>query len=575
MSKKYEWEEELDVKRKSPYDDMPPDAQEYEDEDDMIDPEDREYADEYNDAYDGEEEEEQQAGFFSTVKGKVLLGIVAALMIVLLALICLIVFGDKEKQQDTDLVQRETAVPQFTQAPTAIVFAPTVETTDEPDVRIPEATEQPQETPVPVIVVDETQEPTATPEPTQTPLPIILTNTPTPSPSPTASPTSSPSPSPTPSPKPTPTPIVDLANGVVNRDAKLRASASSSGKIKDTIKKGETVTIHEVLVDKDGKVWYAVTVDDIATEGYMRDYVVDVEGELPKPTATPKATTEPGDEELAQDLSEQLPEGVIATGRTNRDANMRKVMNGKVITTLRKGVTVEILSVRTDKSGNIWYEARQSGKSTIGFMRDYVVNLDDDVDVDTLMSASAPEVEAEETDTPSSSDTQSESSEGTIGQARTNRAANVRVKPVSGADLVRQLSKGNALNIFAKYEDDKGQIWYEVATESGKTRGFVRDYVINILNIDKDVEVQKYEERREAEEVAEESAEETEAEPEEETERETVRQSRFQYAGNKESMVFHELFCDLLPSSSKDLVYMENRDYAVNAGYTPCEICTP
>jgi len=139
------------------------------------------------------------------------------------------------------------------------------------------------------------------------------------------------------------------------------------------------------------------------------------------------------------------------------------------------------------------------------------------------------------------------------------------VKPASGAKLVRQLTKGNALNIFAKYEDAKGQIWYEVATESGKTKGFVRDYVINVLNIDKDVEVKAFEEA-EPEESEEEAPE---------TEKETVRESRFKYAGDKASKVFHELSCDLLPSSSKNLVYMESRTYAENTGYTPCESCNP
>ena len=58
---------------------------------------------------------------------------------------------------------------------------------------------------------------------------------------------------------------------------------------------------------------------------------------------------------------------------------------------------------------------------------------------------------------------------------------------------MRQLSQGNTLNIFARYKDDKGLIWYEVATESGKTQGFVRDYVVNVISIDKDAETMTYE----------------------------------------------------------------------------------
>ncbi|MBQ7825142.1 MAG: SH3 domain-containing protein, partial [Clostridia bacterium] len=174
------------------------------------------------------------------------------------------------------------------------------------------------------------------------------------------------------------------------------------------------------------------------------------------------------------------------------------------------------------------------------------------------------EVAADESETEEKAD--AEEDVDAIGKARTNRDANVRIKPESGANLVRQLRKGNDLNIFAKYEDAKGQIWYEVATESGKTKGFVRDYVVNVLNIDKSVETKTY--------VEEEKAEEAEAE-DGKAEAETVRESRFKFAGNKESKVFHELSCDLLPSSSKNLVYMESRSYAVNTGYKPCESCNP
>ena len=43
------------------------------------------------------------------------------------------------------------------------------------------------------------------------------------------------------------------------------------------------------------------------------------------------------------------------------------------------------------------------------------------------------------------------------------------------------------------YEDRDGKIWYEVVTSSGKTHGFVRDYVITITEIDRDLEAKTYE----------------------------------------------------------------------------------
>lgn len=590
MSKRNGYDEEFEGKRTNPYDDMQDEEQDVEYDDGMMEKDESAYA--YDDEGYEEDEDEEEGGFLSTAKGKILLGVIAALLVVLFALVAMMFLGKKDGQQAQQLpgTVQETEAPVQTQAPVSIVFAPTTQPTDDPELIAEDEAEVSEPTQAPVIIVDSTPAPTSTPEPTeepeptQTPLPIIMSNTPTPSPTPTATPTPSPSPSPTPSPKPTATPQMDLANGETNRDAKLRESASSSGKVKKTVKKGETVTIHEAILDKDGKVWYALTVDELATDGFMRDYVVDVEGDIvaptptPKATAEPKATPEPSNEMTVSVNNTATPEtqqaeDVMATGKTNRDANMRKVMNGKVLTTVRKGKAVEILSARLDKNGNLWYEVRQSGKDTVGFMRDYVVTLDKGAEIEmpepTAAPTEAPAAEEEEKKTEPEQSSEPEQDEeadtDAIGKAKTNRDANVREKPESGAKLVRQLTKGNALNIFAKYEDAKGQIWYEVATESGKTKGFVRDYVINVLNIDKDVEVKTF-----AEAKPEEPEEETQ-----EAEKETVRESRFKYAGDKESKVFHELSCDLLPASSKNLVYMESRTYAENTGYTPCESCNP
>ena len=584
MSKRNKYNEELETKRTSPYDDMQDEDQEAEYEADMIDQDESDYA------YDEEEYEEVEAqeegGFLSTVKGKILLGVIAALLIVLLALVAMLFLGKKGQGNVQQLPVGEvtTQAPEQTQSPVSIVFAPTTQPTEDPELTAENEIDEP--TQAPVIIVNNTPAPTFTPEPTKepeptaTPLPIIMSNTPTPSPTPTATPTPSPSPTPTPSPKPTATPLVDLANGETNRDAKLRESASASGKVKKTVKKGETVTIHEAILDKDGKVWYALTVDDLATDGFMRDYVIDVEGDIVAPTATPKATEVPKttpepSNEMTVSVADKataeptLAADVMATGKTNRDANMRKVMNGKVLSTVRKGKAVEILSVRLDKNGDVWYEVRQSGKTTVGFMRDYVVNLDPGAQLEkpeptaapTAVPTKEPEAkqEAEKAEAAESAD---ESETNAIGKAKTNRDANIRVTPDSGAKLVRQLTKGNVLNIFGKYEDAKGQIWYEVATESGKTKGFVRDYVVNVLNIEKGIEAKKYEE----------------AKPEESTaaeEKETARESRFKYAGDKESKVFHDLSCELLPSTTKNLVYMESKTYAESTGYTPCESCNP
>ena len=68
--------------------------------------------------------------------------------------------------------------------------------------------------------------------------------------------------------------MANIGTGTVNRDAKLRADTSANAKVKKTIKKGESVTIHEAKTDSTGKLWYYLTVDDSRDEGWMRDYVV-------------------------------------------------------------------------------------------------------------------------------------------------------------------------------------------------------------------------------------------------------------------------------------------------------------
>ena len=67
------------------------------------------------------------------------------------------------------------------------------------------------------------------------------------------------------------------------------------------------------------------------------------------------------------------------------------------------------------------------------------------------------------------------------------------MKPASGGKLVRQLSKNIELLILEKYQDKDQNIWYEVSTETGKTHGFVRDYLLNISEIDETREAKDYE----------------------------------------------------------------------------------
>ena len=325
------------------------------------------------------------------------------------------------------------------------------------------------ETPEPVIA-------TATPGATDTPLPIILTNTPTPTPEPTATPTPSPSPTPSPTPEPTPTPVADIGTGTVNRDAKLRADMSANAKVKKTIKKGESVTIHEAKTDSTGKLWYSVTVDDSKDEGWMRDYVVTAKLSASATVGTSQSETEDTTDTTASAGMADSGE-VIATGKTNRAANLRQTMGGKVLVQLKKGTKINIYEQLTDSKGNVWYKAQAQNGTKVGYLRDYVITLDKSVSTGTSTAASA------------SSSTESLQDREVIGSATTNRAANVREEPLANAKVVRQLGNGMELQILAKYVGVKEETWYEVVTASG----FVRDYVVYVTKLDKNAPTLTYE----------------------------------------------------------------------------------
>ncbi|MBQ8092653.1 MAG: SH3 domain-containing protein [Clostridia bacterium] len=482
-----------------------------------------------------------------------------------------------------------------TEAPAA-VFTPIVFRNTEAPAAAPEAasTSVPTPTPTPT----PTPIPTETPKPTETPLPIILTNTPTPSP------TATPTPTPTPSPTPSPSPVPELGRGTTNRDANLRSSSASNAKVLKTVKRGETVTIHSAVVDGNRNVWYYLTVDDLNTQGWMRDYVLtlDADTKIASPTATPSANSDKnGTTENSDSLANSaLPDGVIATGRTNHDANMRKIMNGTVLLQLRKGRKVDILSARNDKNGKLWYEVRPDGSTKTGFVQASLINLDSGYTIDeptvtatpeasaasaaatpdlpdgtigtgrinhdanlrkvksgtvitqlrkgrrvyiyeaeddkngrtwykvqpynssqtgyvlsTLVTldkgveistpaSSAPEVTGFESPDPDSGDTVSPeptappapedlADRDIIGRAVTNRAANIRSTPTANGKLVRQLSRGVEVNIVGIFTNS-GDKWYEIATPSGKTHGFVRDYVLDVNTLNNDVPVNEWEE---------------------------------------------------------------------------------
>lgn len=468
--------------------------------------------DEYEDDYDDYDDEEAYTS--SSVKkgarkggcnfggtAKLLVAVIVLLVVILIALVIVRAVLSKKTTQP-DNVQPAASVdtiPEQTTIPAPIVFGPTVDATEEPiqngdgslvtddwDTGYQDDTAV--ETPEPESTTAEptaVPTPTPTPEPTDTPLPIILTNTPTPTPEPTATPTPSPSPTPSPTPEPTPTPVANIGTGTVNRDAKLRADTSANAKVKKTIKKGESVTIHEAKTDSTGKLWYYLTVDDSRDEGWMRDYVVTTATKI-SASASDKTTASDAADSSETTVSAETSGGneVIATGKTNRAANLRETMGGKVLVQLKKGTKINIYEQLTDTKGNVWYQAQAQNGTKVGYMRDYVVTLDSDASTE---SANGGTTSATATSTENLQDRE------VIGKATTNRAANVREEPLANAKVVRQLGNGMELQILAKYAGVKEETWYEVITASGKTYGFVRDYVVYVTKLDKNAPTLTYE----------------------------------------------------------------------------------
>ena len=469
-------------KRSSPYQDM--DGDEYDDD----------YADDY------EDEDEYAAS--SVKKGarkgggsaggtvKMLGGVIVLLVVILIALVVVraVITNKRNANDGVKPSESVSAIPEQTTNPAPMVFGPAGSATDEPIVNGGDAYTTPDSDwsagfatpdmggedandPVP----DDTRYDEAGDLDIETPAPVIATA------EPTATPTPSPSPTPSPTPKPSPTPVAEVGTGTVNRDAKLRADAVANAKVKKTIKKGESVTIHEAKTDSTGKLWYYLTVDDSKDEGWMRDYVVTTKQKISAPTPSDTAEESAvGGEETADSTEASANQDVIATAKTNRAANLRQTMGGKVLVQLKKGTKVNIYEQTTDKKGNVWYKAQAQNGAKVGYLRDYVVTLDKGAG--TTGSGASTAAAAEDLQ-----------DREVIGKATTNRAANVREEPLANATVVRQLGNGMELQILAKYAGVKEETWYEVVTASGKTHGFVRDYVVYVTKLDKNAPTLTYE----------------------------------------------------------------------------------
>ncbi|MFR5785858.1 MAG: SH3 domain-containing protein [Christensenellales bacterium] len=278
--------------------------------------------------------------------------------------------------------------------------------------------------------------------------------------------------------------MAEIGTGTVNRDAKLRADAVANAKVKKTIKKGESVTIHEAKTDSTGKLWYYLTVDDSRGRGLdarLRRH--DREQKISASDSEQHGGSESAAdrrETAVSDRDERRNQEVIATGEDEPRGQSAPNDGRQGACAAQKGTKVNIYEQTTDTKGNVWYQAQAQNGEKVGYLRDYVVTLDKGASTTGSSASTAAAAE----------DLQDRE---VIGKATTNRAANVREEPLANATVVRQLGNGMELQILAKYAGVKEETWYEVVTASGKTHGFVRDYVVYVTKLDKNAPTLTYE----------------------------------------------------------------------------------
>ena len=135
-------------------------------------------------------------------------------------------------------------------------------------------------------------------------------------------------------------------------------------------------------------------------------------------------------------------------------------------------------------------------------------------------------------------------------KAKTNESAvNVRKKSTKTSDKVGRLERGDELTVLAAETNSAGEIWYLVQLIDG-TQGYIRSDLL----------------------VASDGMTVVEADASSITS--GVKNGEERYIGNKKTKKFHRPSCRTLPSS-KNIVYLDSRDYAISKGYEPCKNCDP
>ena len=123
-------------------------------------------------------------------------------------------------------------------------------------------------------------------------------------------------------------------------------------------------------------------------------------------------------------------------------------------------------------------------------------------------------------------------------------AVNLRKSTSTKSNQVGKLKRGDVLTVIQIVINNVGEHWYEVQLNDG-TKGYIRADLLSAAT----------------DEVV-------------EAEANVTKNSSGRYISNKKSKVYHRSSCKTLPSS-KNIVYLDSKDYAEAKGYRPCKNCDP
>ena len=209
-------------------------------------------------------------------------------------------------------------------------------------------------------------------------------------------------------------PLTETKSGTTIENLNLRDQASTSGKILMTIPKGKTV---EILSEKDANGWYKVSYD--GKTGYASSsYIVTNSNSATTTPSTPPTIT------------------VNKKGITTENLNLRNQadLSGKILTTIPKGKTIQILS---EKDANGWYKVSYNGKTGYA-ISNYIKEITDDSDSDSSTSAPSNQIPIE-------------------GQTTEN--LNLRDQASTLGKILLTIPKGKTAQIL---EDKDANGWYKV-----------------------------------------------------------------------------------------------------------------